>query len=95
MSKYLTLLYLDEYGFQSTKWPYPQRNTWAVAGKDMTAGEIMNNFSISGLAFASPWPAETGKAGDYNERKEQFIYYSLNTVVDEILKWLLQFKKKN
>ncbi|HRN55767.1 MAG TPA: autorepressor SdpR family transcription factor [Agriterribacter sp.] len=62
--------------------------------RDMTAGEIAQQFSIS-------WPSISHhldllkQAGLVSATKNgQYVYYSLDTtVVDDILKWLLQFKK--
>ncbi|HRP57108.1 autorepressor SdpR family transcription factor [Agriterribacter sp.] len=62
--------------------------------KDMTAGEIAQQFRIS-------WPSVSHhldllkQAGLVSAtRSGQFVYYSLETtVVDEILKWLIKFKK--
>lgn len=61
--------------------------------RDMTAGEIAQKFNMS-------WPSISHhldllkQAKLVNAEKEgQYIFYSLNTtVVDEILKWLMQFK---
>lgn len=63
--------------------------------KDLTAGEIAERFHIS-------WPSVSHHLDLLKQAKlvtaekdGQFIYYSLNTtVVDEILKWLMQFKTK-
>ncbi len=63
--------------------------------RDMTAGEIAERFHIS-------WPSVSHhldllkQAKLVNAEKDgQYIYYSLNTtVVDDILKWLMQFKAK-
>lgn len=63
--------------------------------KDMTAGEIVQQFDIS-------WPSISHhldllrQAGLVSAKKSgQFVYYSLDTtVVDEILKWLIQLKTK-
>lgn len=63
--------------------------------KDMTAGEIAAKFDMS-------WPSVSHhldllrKAGLVVAEKEgQYIYYSINTtVMDDMLKWLLQFTKK-
>lgn len=63
--------------------------------KDLSAGEIAEHFHIS-------WPSISHhldilkQAGLVSSIKEgQYVYYSLNTtVVDEILKWFLQFKSK-
>lgn len=63
--------------------------------QDLSAGEIVEQFNLS-------WPSVSHhldilkQAGLVTSKKEgQYVYYSLNTtVVDEILKWLLQFKTK-
>lgn len=63
--------------------------------QDLSAGEIVEHFNIS-------WPSISHhldilkQAGLVTSKKEgQYVHYSLNTtVVDEILKWLLQFKTK-
>ena len=63
--------------------------------KDMTAGEIAQQFDMS-------WPSISHhldllrQSGLVSAKKSgQFIYYSLDTtVVDEILKWLIQLKTK-
>ena len=64
--------------------------------KDMTAGDIADRFSISKPSISHHLDL-LKQAGLVEAVKEgQFIYYSLNTtVVDEIVKWFLQFKSKN
>jgi ArsR family transcriptional regulator len=65
--------------------------------KDLTAGEIAGQFHISKPSISHHLDL-LRQAGLVESVKEgQFIYYSLNTtVVDEILRWFLQFKgKKN
>ncbi len=65
-----------------------------LRNKDLTAGEIAEQFHIS-------WPSVSHhlellkRAGLIVSVKEgQYIYYSINTtVMDEILKWMLQFTK--
>lgn len=63
--------------------------------KDMTAGEIVEKFKISGPSISHHLDL-LKQARLVNAQKDgQFIYYSLNTtVVDDILKWLMQFKSK-
>ncbi len=63
--------------------------------KDMTAGEIAGKFHISKPSISHHLDL-LKQAGLVEAMKEgQFIYYSLNTtVVDDILKWFLQFKTK-
>jgi ArsR family transcriptional regulator len=64
--------------------------------KDLTAGEIADQFNISKPSISHHLDL-LKQAGLVEAVKEgQFIYYSLNTtVMDEILKWFIQFKAKN
>jgi ArsR family transcriptional regulator, arsenate/arsenite/antimonite-responsive transcriptional repressor len=63
--------------------------------REMTAGEIAEQFHIS-------WPSVSHHLDLLKQAKlvtaekdGQYVYYSLNTtVVDEILKWFMQFKPK-
>ena len=61
--------------------------------KDMTAGDIADQFNISKPSISHHLDL-LKQAGLVTAVKEgQFIYYSLNTtVMDEILKWIMQFK---
>ena len=63
--------------------------------KDMAAGDIADEFNISKPSISHHLDL-LKQAGLVEAVKEgQFIYYSINTtVVDDILKWLLQFKTK-
>lgn len=62
---------------------------------NMTAGEIADQFNISKPSISHHLDL-LKQAGLVDAVKNgQFIYYSLNTtVVDEIVKWFLQFKSK-
>ena len=62
---------------------------------DRTAGEIADKFHISKPSISHHLDL-LKQAGLVEAVKEgQFIYYSLNTtVVDEIVKWFMQFKTK-
>ena len=63
--------------------------------KDMTAGEIVEKFRISGPSISHHLDLLKQAKLVIAEKEGQFIYYSLNTtVVDEIMTWLLQFKSK-
>lgn len=63
--------------------------------KDMTAGEIADQFSISWPSISHHLDLLKQANLVIAEKEGQYIYYSLNTtVVDEILKWLMQFKSK-
>ncbi len=63
--------------------------------KDMTAGEIVEKFNISGPSISHHLDLLKQAKLVIAQKEGQFIYYSLNTtVVDEIMKWFLQFKIK-
>ena len=63
--------------------------------KDMTAGEIADHFNITKPSISHHLDL-LKQAGLVDSVKEgQFIYYSLNaTVVDDLIKWVLQLKSK-
>ena len=63
--------------------------------KDLTAGEIADHFHISKPSISHHLDL-LKQAGLVESLKQgQFITYSLNTsVVDEILKWVIQLKSK-
>lgn len=63
--------------------------------KDMTAGEIVEKFHISGPSISHHLDLLKQAKLVIPEKNGQFIYYSLNTtVVDDIVKWFMQFKSK-
>jgi DNA-binding transcriptional ArsR family regulator len=63
--------------------------------RDMTAGEIVERFKISGPSISHHLDLLKQANLVLAEKEGQYVYYSLNTtVVDEIVKWLLQFKNK-
>ena len=61
--------------------------------KDLTAGEIADQFNISKPSISHHLDL-LRQAGLVSSAKEgQFIYYSLNTtVMDEILKWIMNLQ---
>ena len=63
--------------------------------REMTAGEIAEKFQISFPSISHHLDLlKQAKLVD-SEKDGQYVYYSLNTtVVDEIMKWLMQFKTK-
>lgn len=63
--------------------------------KDLTAGEIADRFSISKPSISHHLHL-LKQAGLVESVKDgQYIYYSLNTtIMDEIVKWFIQFKMK-
>lgn len=63
--------------------------------QDLTAGEIVGKFNISGPSISHHLEL-LKRAGLIEGVKEgQFIKYSLNmTVLDDIMKWMVQFNHK-
>jgi DNA-binding transcriptional ArsR family regulator len=63
--------------------------------KEMTAGEIADQFNMSWPSISHHLDLLKQAKLVEAEKDGQYIYYSLNTtVVDEILKWVMQFKTK-
>lgn len=63
--------------------------------KEMTAGEIAEKFQMSWPSVSHHLDLLKQAKLVLSEKDGQYIYYSLNTtVVDEILKWFMQFKSK-
>jgi ArsR family transcriptional regulator len=63
--------------------------------KELTAGEIADQFHISFPSISHH--LELLKRADlvHSSKEGQYVYYSLNTtVVDEIIKWMMQFQTK-
>ena len=60
--------------------------------KDMTAGEIANEFDISKPSISHHLDLLKQANLVSSVKEGQYIYYSINlTVIDEILKWFVQF----
>lgn len=63
--------------------------------RDMTAGEIAEKFKISWPSISHHLDLLKQAKLVTSEKEGQYVYYSLNTtVVDEIMKWLMQFRTK-
>ena len=63
--------------------------------KEMTAGEIADHFQISFPSISHHLDLLKQAKLVIAEKQGQYVYYSLNTtVVDEIVKWFIQFKTK-
>jgi ArsR family transcriptional regulator, arsenate/arsenite/antimonite-responsive transcriptional repressor len=63
--------------------------------RDMTAGEIADQFEMSFPSVSHHLDLLKQAKLVHSEKEGQFVYYSLNTtVVDDILKWFMQFKSK-
>lgn len=67
-----------------------------LRNNDMTAGEIAGRFHISWPSISHHLELLKRSGLVISQKEGQFIYYSINaTVMDEILKWLIQLSKKN
>jgi DNA-binding transcriptional ArsR family regulator len=63
--------------------------------KDLTAGEIAENFNISFPSISHHLDLLKQAQLVTTKKEGQYVFYSLNTtVMDEILKWMMQFKTK-
>ena len=61
--------------------------------KDMTAGDIADQFSISKPSISHHLDLLRQAGLVVSVKEGQFMYYSINTtVMDEMLKWIMQFK---
>lgn len=62
---------------------------------DMTAGEIADRFNISKPSISHHLDLLKQADMVVSVKKGQYIYYSLNTtVLDEIMKWFMQFTQQ-
>lgn len=62
--------------------------------QDMSAGEIAEHFNMTKPSISHHLDLLRQAELVISEKKGQFIYYSINiTVMDELMSWLLSFKK--
>jgi len=67
-----------------------------LKGKDLTAGEIADQFNISKPSISHHLDLLRQAGLVVSVKEGQFIYYSLNTtVMDEMLKWIISLQTKN
>lgn len=63
--------------------------------RDMTAGEIAEQFNISFPSISHHLELLKRAGLIESEKQGQYVTYSLNTtVLDDIMKWILQLNKK-
>ena len=92
MSKYLTVL---DYFFKALNDETRRQILELLKEKDLTAGEIADHFAISKPSISHH--LDLLKKADliYQEKRGQFIIYSLNTTVfDDVLVWIISLKNK-
>jgi ArsR family transcriptional regulator len=92
LSKYLILLNTL---FKALNDPTRRAILELLKDKDLTAGEIADQFNISKPSISHH--LDLLKQADLvnAEKQGQFIYYTINTtVMDEMIKWLMQLSPK-
>jgi ArsR family transcriptional regulator len=63
--------------------------------RDMTAGEIADQFNMTKPSISHHLDLLRQAGLVVSIKEGQFIHYSINTtVMDEMLKWMMQFKSK-
>ncbi|MET0463865.1 MAG: autorepressor SdpR family transcription factor [Chitinophagaceae bacterium] len=81
--------------FKALNDPTRRRILELLQERDMTAGEIVEHFDISGPSISHHLDLLKQANLVSSEKEGQYVYYSLNTtVVDDIVKWFMQFKLK-
>lgn len=66
-----------------------------LSKRDMTAGEIVEQFNISGPSISHHLELLKRAGLIESEKQGQYIRYSLNmTVLDDIMKWMIRFNQK-
>lgn len=80
--------------FKALSDPTRQEILQLLVGGRMNAGEIGAHFDMTGATISHHLSIlkQAGLIEDFKEGK--YIYYELNmTVMEEVMKWFLQFKK--
>ncbi|MDO7788597.1 autorepressor SdpR family transcription factor [Desulforamulus aquiferis] len=81
--------------FQALSDPTRREILRMLQDKDLTAGEIADRFNISRPSISHHLSVLKNAGLVIDDRKGQFIYYSLNTtVLDEVMGWFAGFFKK-
>ena len=92
MSKYLIQL---NHLFKALIDPTRRSILELLKQKDLTAGEIADQFNISKPSISHHLDILKQAALVVAVKEGQYIYYSINTtVMDEMIKWLIQFNHK-
>lgn len=95
MSNYIIIDYRMNIVFKALNDPTRREILELLQEKDLTAGEIADKFNISFPSISHHLDILKQARLVIAEKEGQYVYYSLNTtVVDEIMKWFLQFKSK-
>lgn len=92
MSKYINKKKLNSL-FKALNDPTRREILELLKDKDLTAGEIADQFNISKPSISHHLDLLRQAGLVVSVKEGQFIYYSINTtVMDEMLKWIMQLK---
>ena len=95
MSKYINTGFLVNILFKALNDTTRRSILEMLKEKDMTAGDIADQFNISKPSISHHLDLLKQANLVVAVKEGQFIYYSINTtVMDEMLKWLMQFSTK-
>ncbi|QDI93035.1 ArsR family transcriptional regulator [Salicibibacter halophilus] len=63
---------------------------------DQTAGEIAEHFEMSKAGISQHLNVLKNAQLVYSDKQGQYVYYSLNTTVfQDVLKWMMRFRKED
>jgi ArsR family transcriptional regulator len=92
LSKYINTDYLNAL-FKALNDPTRREILELLKEKDLTAGEIADQFNISKPSISHHLDLLRQAGLVVSVKEGQFIYYSLNTtVMDEMLKWIISLQ---
>jgi ArsR family transcriptional regulator, repressor of sdpIR and other operons len=95
LSKCLTNQLLMNTAFKALNDPTRRQILEYLHERDMTAGEIVDRFNMTAPSISHHLDLLKQAGLVTATRDGQYVFYSLNTtVVDEIMKWFLQFRMK-
>jgi DNA-binding transcriptional ArsR family regulator len=95
LSKYINNHFFLNNLFKALNDPTRREILELLKTKDMTAGEIADQFNISKPSISHHLDLLKQAGLVVSVKEGQFIIYSINTtVMDEMLKWLVQLSKK-
>ena len=81
--------------FKALNYPTRRKILELLQERDMTAGEIAEKFSMSWPSISHHLDLLKQAKMVTSEKDGQYVYYSLNTtVMDEIVKWMIQLGTK-
>lgn len=89
-----TLMSLNQ-AFKALSDPTRRKILDLLKENDLTAGEIAEHFNMTKPSISRHLSLLKQAELVWDERKGQYIYYSLNTTVfHDLMKWVLQFQNQ-